>query len=159
MKTRKNKIGWREGFQRQAFWWNRRGETSKIAELLFWGRFQKELKKETNPLPAKTKAPFCMLANNPQFYFCKAVFCWKHFKNCVFSRTQLLCILDSKNPFWEPAQNDTFQTKSAILGFPLCLLEPYFCSVWWFCMVTKKWHFPKTDSVNKNAFFCPSENK
>ena len=29
-----------------------------------------------------------------------------------------------------------------------------YCSVWWFCMVTKQWHVPKTDSVkNKCAFF------
>ena len=52
--------------------------------------------------------------------------CWKHYKNCVFSRTQLLGITDSKPPFGAPSQNGTFATKSAILGFPLCLLKPLF---------------------------------
>ena len=45
----------------------------------------------------KQKTPFCMLANTPLFlvtfcffqvalfYFCKAVFRWKHYKKTVFS--------------------------------------------------------------------------
>ena len=31
--------------------------------------------------------------------------------------------------------------------------NPYFCSVWWLWMGTKKDHFPKTDSCNENARF------
>ena len=54
----------------------------------------------------------------------KDVFCWKHYKNSVFSRTQLLGFTDSKTPFRGKTQNGTFATKSAILGFPLCLLKP-----------------------------------
>ena len=60
------------------------------------------------------------------FHVCKAVFRWKHYKNSVFSRAQLLGITDSKAPFEAPSQNGTFATKSAIWGFPLCLLKPLF---------------------------------
>ena len=45
------------------------------------------------------------------------MFRWKHYKNSVFSRAQLLGITDSKPPFEAPSQNGTFATKSAILGF------------------------------------------
>ena len=45
----------------------------------------------------------------------------------VFSgRAQLLGITNSKAPLEAPSRNDTFATKSAILGFPLCLLKPLF---------------------------------
>ena len=64
------------------------------------------------------------------------MFCWKHYRNGVFSGTQLLGTTDSKTPFRGKTQNGTFATKSAILGFPLC--PPYFCSVWWLSMGTKK---------------------
>ena len=60
------------------------------------------------------------------FHVYKAVFFWKHYKNSVFSRAQLLGITDSKTPFRVKTQNGTFATKSAILGFPLCLLKPLF---------------------------------
>ena len=37
------------------------------------------------------------------FHICKAVSCWKHYKNSIFSsRAQLLCITDSKTPFEGP---------------------------------------------------------
>ena len=52
--------------------------------------------------------------------------CWKHYKNSVFSRARLLGITDSKTPFRVKTPNGTFATKSAILGFPLCLLKPLF---------------------------------
>ena len=52
--------------------------------------------------------------------------CWKHYKNNVFSGTQLLGITDCKPPFRGKTQNGTFATKSAILGFPLCPLKPLF---------------------------------
>ena len=58
------------------------------------------------------------------FHVCKAVLCWKDSKNSVFSRAQLLCITDSKTPLQGKTQNGTFGCKSAILGFPPCLLKP-----------------------------------
>ena len=84
------------------------------------------------------KHPFAFWQTTP--YFCKifvfyqgtffqvykAVFCWKHYKNSVFSETQLSGITDSKTPFRGKTQNGTFATKSAILGFPLCPLKPLF---------------------------------
>ena len=77
--------------------------------------------------------------------FCKAVLCWKHYKNCAFSRAQLLCITDRKKVkalFEDPSQNTPFQTKSAIWGFPLCPRYGH-----------KKVTRSKTDSVNENAIF------
>ena len=68
--------------------------------------------------------------------FLQSCICWKHYKNSVLSRAQLLCIPHTKNPpFKAPSQNGTFQTKSAILGFPLVPAEaPIFVvfgdSVW-----------------------------
>ena len=59
-------------------------------------------------------------------HVCKAVFCWKHYKNSAFSRAQLLGITDSNAPLDAPSQNGNSATKSAILGFPLCLLKPLF---------------------------------
>ena len=92
-------------------------------------------KKQNHQNPKKDqKNTFVHSGKPPLFLFfffllshvCKAVFCWKHYKNSVFSRTQLLGITDSKTPFGAPSQNGTFATKSAILGFPLCLLKPLF---------------------------------
>ena len=75
-----------------------------------------------------------MLANTPYlwyffqvtlFYFCKAVFRWKHYKNSIFSRAQLLGITDSKPLFEAPSQNGTFcNQKCPFLDYPLCLLKP-----------------------------------
>ena len=89
------------------------------------------------------------------------MFRWKHYKNCVFSRTQFLGITDSKPPFEAPSQNGTFATKSAILGFaPVPAETPIFIV---FCHLERpqeKDHFPKTDSCNENArFLLPSEHK
>ena len=56
-----------------------------------------------------------------------------------------MALLKPKVPFWI---------------FPWACWNPYFCSVWWLCMGTKKDHFPKTDSCNKNAryrYCLPSE--
>ena len=126
------------------------------------GQKHRETKKTKPPKPKQgpNKTPFSILANHPFFFFfllahvCKAVLCWKHYKNSVFSRAQLLGITDSKTPFGTPSQNGTFATKSAILGFPLCLLKPpYVYNVLSLGMATKKDHFPKTDCCNEKALF------
>ena len=145
------------------------------------------------------------MANRPQrllnfwqltvFYLCKVVM--PKTQN-VFSAERSFCVSQIvKTLVKAPSQNTVFQTKSAILGFPLCPLKPLkmsaetfifsqtqisrmgnlvselttacskpvwksgfwlygfgsarICNVWWFCMVTKKWHFQKINSVNENA--------
>ena len=69
----------------------------------------KTTKKTTNR--PKKHLFFCILANNPSFIVSLCFFSsytlsclqscvyWKHYKNSVFSRTQLLGITDSKAPF------------------------------------------------------------
>ena len=55
-----------------------------------------------------------------------------------------MALLPPKGPFWV---------------FPCACWNPYFCSVWWLWMGTKKDHFPKTDSCNENTrFLLPSEH-
>ena len=119
----------------------------KLQENSLFGPFyktqaQKHRGKKTKKTPRNKKTdqkkPFGIMANNPLllvnvclfqvtlFHVCKAVVCWKHHKNSVLSRAQLLGITDSKAPFEAPSQNGTFATKSSILGFPLCLLKPLF---------------------------------
>ena len=110
-----------------------------------------------------------MLANNSQFLvnfcflnllFLQSCICWKQNKNSVFSRAQLLCITDSKNPLSRPLHKMALlQPKVPFWVFPCACWNPCFCSVWWFCMVTKMYHFPKTDSVNENVhFYLPNTN-
>ena len=104
-----------------------------------------------------------MLANNPLFlvnlffnlhvFFCKAMFADNGIKT-VFSAEHSFCVSQIiKPPFEALSQSGTFETKSAILGFPCARWNPYFCSIWWFCMVTKKYHFPRTDSCNEKCAF------
>ena len=52
------------------------------------------------------------------------------------------------------------QPKVPFGVFPCACWNPYFCSVWWLWMGTKKDHFPKTDSCNENArfFYLPNTN-
>ena len=78
----------------------------------------------------------------------------KNYKNSVLSRTQLVGITDSKTPFRAPSQNGTFATKSVILGFPVCLLEPLCLE----CFVTWNGHkkrtiFQKQIVATKMRFF------
>ena len=128
-------------------WEQNKQKTSKNAGNnhfgLFWTKQKHrntENKKTKPPKPKKwrkinlfafwqTTPYFCkffVFYQGTFFHVYKAVFCWKHYKNSVFSRAQLLGITDSKTPFRGKTQNGTFATKSAILGFPLCLLKPLF---------------------------------
>ena len=92
-------------------------------------------------------------------HFCKAVFCWKHYKNCIFSRRQLLGITDSKVPFEAPSHNGAFATNSAIWGFSHVPAETHifivFCHLEW---PQRKDHFQKTNSCNENAPFLYRPN-
>ena len=71
------------------------------------------------------------------------MFRWKHYKNSIFSRAQLLGSTDSKTPSQAPSQNGTFATKSAILGFtPVPAETPIFIVFGDFEWAPKKDHFP-----------------
>ena len=136
-------------FKAGLLWEQNRQKTLKLQEnSLFWAFLQntrtktqatknKTTKKQKKNIPKKH--PFAFWQTTP--YFCKifvffyqgtffqvykAVFCWKHYKNSVFSKTQLSGITDSKTPCRGKTQNGTFATKSAILGFPMCPLKPLF---------------------------------
>ena len=52
-----------------------------------------------------------------------------------------------------------WKAKLPFWVFPCARWNPYFCSVWWFCMVTTKCHFPKEIVVTKCGFFyLPNTN-
>ena len=103
-------------------------------------------------------ANFCF-SSSYTLSFLQSCVCWKHCKNSVLSRTQLLCITHSKAPFRGGLLNGTFETKSAIWVFPCACWNPYFCSVWCFCMVTNKWHLPKQIvSTKMRVFYLPNTN-
>ena len=130
-------------------------------------RKTKRNKRKSTKRQIKQKTPLCMLANNPQFlvnfcffqltlfYFCKAVFCQKHYKNCVFSRTHSFCVSQIvKTPFERLPKMALLKPLVPFWVFPCACWNPSSYSVWWFCMVTKTVTFPKTDSVDENACFC-----
>ena len=144
-KTRKqNRIRRKKGFKDKPFGGTKK--TQKLQEKSLFGlipnkkstRTARNKNTTTKNKRTNKKTPFLHVGKQPLFlvkfmffqltlfYFCKAVFCWKHYKNCVFNRAQLLCITDSKTPFRGENQNGTFETESAILGCSLCLLKPQF---------------------------------
>ena len=108
----------------------KRKRTLKLQEnnlFVFFGNRKKQRKNRTTKQKKNKKTPFCMLANIPQFLvnfvfqvtlfcFCKAVFRLKHYKNCVFSRTQRLGITDSKAPFEAPSQRWHFCNQKCHFG-------------------------------------------
>ena len=90
---------------------------------------------------SKQKPPkyhFAMFKNNPLFFinflFCstcrlcfwKAVFCWKHYKNSVYSKTQLFKNTVSKTHFFTHVKKHLFQEKCVIFGFGQFPLKPLF---------------------------------
>ena len=102
-----------------------------------------------------------MLQHNPLFlvYFCslhpilcKSCVLLKTLENSVFSRTQLLWITDSKNPFRDPFQKTPF-LKKMIFRFCCACWNPCFCSVLWF-YTNKKRIIPQTDNVDEHASFA-----
>ena len=89
------------------------------------------------------------------FHVCKAVFCWKHYKNSVFSRAQLLGIIDSKAPLSRPLPKMALlQPHVPFVVFPCACWKPYFCSAWWLWMGTKKGPFSKNRVATKMRVFC-----
>ena len=78
----------------------------------------------------------------------------------VFSAEHSFCVSQIVNPPFEvKPKMALLQPKVSFWVFPRAFWNPYFCSVWWLWMGTKKDHFPKTDSCNENARFLPSEHK
>ena len=152
---------------------------SNCRKLAFLGLFSKHKHKNTEekkPNHQKKqklskKTAFCILVNNPLFFenfgffqvtlfhVCKAVFCWQHYKNSVFSRAQLLGITDSKTPFRGPLSRPLpkmalLQPKVPFWVSPVPAETPIFivfCHLEW--PQKKKDHFPKTDSCNENVRF------
>ena len=119
---------------------------------------KKVMKKDTflhsgKPPPIFVK--FLFFYQSTFFHVYKAVFCWKHYKNSVFSGTQLLGITDSKTPFRGKPKMALLQPKVPFWVFPCVRWNPYFCSVWWLGMATKKSTiFPKQIVATKmRAFF------
>ena len=149
-KAKKNKIGRTKNTLRQAYCGNNidKKNSKNCRKIAFLGRFTKHKNKNTgnnkqNHQKTKKKnipkknlfafwqtttifGKFLFFYQGTFFHVYKAVFCWEHYKNSVFSGTQLLGTTDSKTPFRGKTQNGTFATKSAILGFPLCPLKPLF---------------------------------
>ena len=85
---------------------------------------------------------------------------WKHYKNSVFSRAQLLGITDSKPLSRPPPKMALLQPKVPFWVFPCACWNPHFCSVWWLWMGTKKSTiFQKQIVAAKCAFLClPNTN-
>ena len=113
------------------------------------------------------KHHFSMFKNNPLFFinflffstysFCfwKAVFCWTHYKNSVFRKTQLFKNTVSKTHFFNHVKKHLFPKKRCHFCF-FCNIRwtPYFYSVLCFTLFwSKKKNLAKTDSCNENARF------
>ena len=60
------------------------------------------------------------------FCFWKTVFCWKHYKNSVFRKTQLFKTTVSKTHFFNHVKKHLFQRKGVIFGFGQFPLKPLF---------------------------------
>ena len=75
----------------------------------------------------------------------KLCFRWKHYKNSVFSAEHsFLGITDSKTPFRGPFPKWHFCNQKCHFGFyPCACWNPYFYSVLWLWMGTKKGPFSK----------------
>ena len=121
------------------------------------------LKPQKNKPP---KIPFCHVQKQPtifhkfsvfstySFCFWKTVFCWKHYKNSVFRKTQLFKNTVSKTHFFNHVKKHLFQRKGVIFGFGQFPLKPLFFIVFpaLHCFGPKK-NLAKTDSCNENARF------
>ena len=99
---------------------------------------EKPKNKTTKTQKRTKKTPFTILANHPYFcYFrffllshvCKAAFCWKHYRNSVFSRAQLVGITDTKPLSGPLPKMALLQPKVPFWVFPCACWHPYFNSV------------------------------
>ena len=117
--------------------------------------------------------PFAMLKHNPLFFinflffstysFCfwNAVFCWKHYKNSVFSKAQLFKNTVSKTHFFTHVKKTPFSQKRCHFWFWAISAETTIFIVFpgLHCFGPKK-ILAKTDSVHENArFFLPYWHK
>ena len=95
------------------------------------------------------------------FYFCKAVFCRKHYKNSVFRRTQPLGITDSKTPLPGPFPKWHFCNQKCHFGFyPVSAKTPIFVVFGDSQGAQKKTNFPKQIVATRmRTFLVPSEHK
>ena len=116
------------------------GKKSILTLLELCQTHQKQTTITLKPQKNKPKKHhFAMFKNNRLFFinflffsachFCfwKAVFCWKHYKNSAFSKTQLFKNTVSKTHFFHPCQKNTFfKEKVSFLGFGQFPLKPLF---------------------------------
>ena len=115
------------------------------------------------------KTPFCHVQKQPtifhkfsvfstySFCFWTTVFCWKHYKNNVFRKTQLFKNTVSKTHFFNHVKNTLFQKKVSFLFF-FCNFRwnPNFYSVSCFALFWSKKHFwPKQIVCTKMRVFSP----
>ena len=121
----------------------------------------------------RPKNTFLHFGNNPKFFghfcffqvtlfhVCKAVLCWKHCKSGVFSRARLLCITDSKTPFWGENPKWHFWHQKCHFGFsPVPAETPIFVVFGDFVWSQKEGDmFPKQIVSTKMRFSLPSERK
>ena len=113
------------------------------------------------------KTPFCHVQKQPtifhkfsvfstySFCFWKAVFCWKHYKNSVFRKTQLFKNTVSKTHFFNHVKTHLFPKEGVIFVFCNFRWNPYFYRSLCFALFWSKKFLAKTDSVHENALFSP----
>ena len=129
------------------------------------------LKPQKKQTPKKHRS--AMFKNNPlflinflffstySFCFWRTVFCWKHYKNSVFRKTQLFKNTVSKTHFFNHVKKHLFPKKVSFLFFCNFRRNPYFYSVFCFTLFwSKKQFWPKQIVATKMRVFCfPSWHK
>ena len=178
-KKTKEKTEWEEekDFKDRPFGGTKEEKPLKLQEdSLFWAfppkkktkwkktKHQKQNNKQNNTFLHVGKQPpmfgkFLFFFQLTLFYFCKAVLCWKHCRNSVFSRAQLLCITDSKHPFRGAFPKWHVCNQKYHFGFSPVPAEPsIFVVLGDFVWSQKKHHFQK-QIVSTKMRFLPSEHK
>ena len=169
-------------FKAGLLWEQNRQKPLKLQENSLSGPFYKTQEPKHRQQKTKTpknkknipkKHPFAFWQTTP--YFCKifVVYQGTFFQvyKAVFAENTIKIVFSAKHSFQASQivkplfegkpKMALLQPKVPFWVFPCVRWNPYFCSVWWLLMGTKKkWHFPKTDSCNENAhFFLPSEHR
>ena len=145
--------------------------------LMFWGAFsnkKEQLQREKNKTtpPPANKNTFLHVGKQPPMFgkflfffnlhsFISAKLCFaENTIKILFSAVHSFCVSQiAKTLFEAPSQNTPFQSNVPFWVFPCACWNPYFCSVWWVCMVPKKNAFPKQIVSTKMPFFSSSKNK
>ena len=162
-KTRKeNRKGRKEAFQNRPFggrkWKKKKKKNLQNCKKIIFGAFcktkaQSAGNKKTKLQKKSKKHNLAFWQKKPPFFGKFVFFKLRSFMSAkqpklCFAENTIKIVLSAehnfcvsqivKPPFEGKTQNGTFETKSAILGFPLCPLKPLFLWCWWFCMVTEE---------------------